>query len=229
MLPALAGLTLTACSAAGPPPPQHTGWSIRYTERAGTSDRPLEVGPALTLHVLDGEARGAAVARNRSARWRAADPASAERCAEGRCAPSPRVDALCALAGLDALAAPPNLTEQSPTVQRTDDDEIIAGVRTRGARFVTALVGPGTRLALEVETRFIADPSDPSAAAGREFFLAPLRRLGADGMVAHITATVGLPLRWEARVTRYPADGTEPVVGVTVYRAAELANPQTLR
>lgn len=224
MLPALAGLV--ACSSAAPAPPQHTGWSVRYAERVGTSDRALEVGPGLTLHVLDGEARAAVVARDRSARWRAADPTTAERCTAGRCAPATRVDALCALAGLDTLAAPPALTEQAPTVQRTDDDEVIAGVRTRGARFATALVGPGARIALEVEARFIADPAEPSAAAAREFFLAPLRRLGAEGMVAHITATVGLPLRWEARVTRYPADGAEPVVGVTVYRVAELANPQ---
>ncbi len=224
MLAPLLGLAAFGCSGARPEPPHHTGWSLRYTERSGNSDRPLGVGPELTLQVLDGRARAAVVGRGRSARWSAASPAEAEACTEGRCAPAPRLDALCALGGLEALSPPPGLVERSPTVRRVTEESVVVGVRTEGARFVTALQGNGRRIALEVEVRWIASPDDPSAAAAREYFLAPLRRLGAVGMVGHVTATVGLPLLWEARVTTFPPDGGEPVVGVTVYRAAELAN-----
>jgi len=227
MLGLLAGLTLVACSGARPAPPVHTGWSLRYTERAGTGDSPLVVGPTLTLDVVDGRARAAAIARGRSARWSATATAPADRCTEGQCVAAPRLDALCALAGLEALTAPVGAVERSPTVQRDTEEVIVAGVRTEGGRFVTALTGPGTRISIELLVRWIAAPTDPSAAAARAYFLAPLERLGVAGLVTLVSDTVGLPMLWEARVTRHPTDDSEPVVGVTVYRVSELGNPPT--
>jgi hypothetical protein len=106
---------------------------------------------------------------------------------------------------------------------REDDGDVVAAMRTQGARFTSTLTHATGSVEIQVHVRWIADPGDPSARTAAAYFVTPLRRMGATRLADEIVRTVGLPLLWEVVLGNRRQNGSV-VVGVNAHRAAEIGN-----
>lgn len=218
-------LSLTAfagCSAPRPPPPPaHTGWTLRYTERVGEgSATARDVRPDLGIVVLDGAAR--MMVRERGIEARVGDEVSL--CRQGQCAPSEEISAMLAVGGVDDLPSFPNAREDEPTIDRIDEPLAITNVPTEGARFNSVVRSGAAVLRFTVTVRWADQPGERSIETVKRFFTAPLVRMGAARLVEEIRRTSGLPLHFEVRIQTLRADGSSGE-GSVVYHAAEMGNP----
>jgi hypothetical protein len=213
---------LSACGAERLPPPAHTGWTLRYTQRVGEGvSPPRDVRPDIGMRVLDGRASvatGAAEARLDHAQRHA------EFCRAGTCTAADYDAVLTAISSSEALHASPGAAETNPTVELLSDPIEVASIRTSGGRFVGGMRGPTGTVRITTEVRWIDRPGDPSVEVAKDFFLTPLQRLGAPRLVELIRQTAGLPLSWEVRIVNERPDGSS-VEGAVALRAAEIANP----
>jgi len=222
--PALLCFSWIGCGARLPlPPPAHSGWTLRYTQRVGEgSATPRDVRPDVAMAVLDGAARIAV--RERGLEARVDTVHSRVELCRAACAATDEDTAMLALGGIDDLPAATGVREDPPQFERLDDTLAITNVPTQGARFTGALQSSQGALHFTVTVRWIEEPGERSVEVVKDFFTAPLIRMGAAQLVEQIRHTVGLPLHWDVRITTRRADGSTGE-GAVVYHAAELANP----
>jgi hypothetical protein len=218
------GSALLACSPARPPPPPaHSGWTLRYTQRVGEgSATARDVRPDVAMVVLDGAARMNVRERGIEARL---DPARADvtLCHAAQCTPTDEQTAFLAIGGVEDLPSFANAHETDPQMERLDDPLSIVNVPTQGARFVSTVHAPTGDVRFTVEVRWIDEPGERSVEVVKRFFLAPLVRMGAAQLVDQIRHESGLPLHWEVRIATQRRDGSTGE-GSVVYHAAEMGN-----
>ncbi len=214
----------TACAARQPPPaPSHTGWTLRYTQRVGEgSTPPRDVRPDVAMAVLDGVARIAVRERGVEARVDSVR-ARVELC-RGTCVATDQASAMLAVAGVEDLPRATSVREEAPVTERIDEPLSITNVPTQGARYVGALRSSQGDLRFTLNVRWIDEPGERSVEVVKDFFLAPLVRMGAASLVSELRRSVGLPLHWEVRIVTRRADGSTGE-GAVVYHAAEMTNP----
>ena len=173
------------------------------------------------MRVLDGRAfiaTGAAEARLEHAQRHA------EFCRAGTCTAADYDAVLAAITASEDLRPAAGASEAAPVIELLLDPVEVTNIRTSGGRFVGALRGPSGSVRVTIEIRWIDHPGDLSVEVAKDFFLTPLRRLGATKLVEAIRRTSGLPLSWEVRIVNERPDGTS-VEGAVAMRAAEIANP----
>ncbi|MEI8254699.1 MAG: hypothetical protein WCJ30_03415 [Deltaproteobacteria bacterium] len=214
----------TACAARqAPPPPSHTGWTLRYTQRVGEgSTTARDVRPEVAMAVLDGVARMSV--RERGVEARVDSARSRVELCRGACVASDQETAMLAVAGIVDLPRAMSVREEAPVTERIDDPLSITNVPTQGARFVGAVQSSQGTLQFTLTVRWIDEPGERSVEVVKDFFLAPLVRMGAAQLVREVRRSVGLPLHWEIRIVTRRADGSSGE-GSVVYHAAEMANP----
>jgi hypothetical protein len=217
--------SLLACSPARPPPPPaHTGWTLRYTQRVGEGAAVArDVRPDVAMVVLDGAARITVRERGIEAR---VDPGRAEvaLCHAAQCSPVDEQTAFLAIAGADDLPSFENSPETDPVIDRLDDPLAIVNVPTQGARMSSTVHAPMGDVRFTVEVRWIDEPGERSVEVVKRFFLAPLVRMGASRLADEIRRSSGLPLHWEVRIVTQRRDGSSGE-GSVVFHAAEMGNP----
>jgi hypothetical protein len=207
-----------------PPPPAHTGWTLRYTQRVGEgSAPPRDVRPDVAMGVLDGRARVALSDRGIEGRIDHATQ-RADLCRMGSCSPGRYADVLARLAAVDELPEAHGLVEDPPSSDSISDPMEIANVPTTGARFVGTVHTASGPLRVQIEARWIDSPGEASVEVVKDFFLTPVERIGARALAARIRETAGLPLHWEVRMQQAHPDGST-AEGAVVFHAAELGNP----
>ena len=186
------------------------------------STTPRDVRPDVAMAVLDGVARIVVHDRNVEARVDSVRP-HVELC-RGTCTATDEETAMLSVGGVDDLAPAQDVREEPPQLERLDDPIAITNVPTQGARFTGSLQSSQGALQFTVTVRWIEEPGEHSVEVVKDFFVAPLVRMGATRLVDEIRRTSGLPLHWEVRIATRRADGTIGE-GAVVYHAAELANP----
>jgi hypothetical protein len=217
-----AWVALVACAGQRPPPTAaHTGWTLRYTQRVGEgSTPPRDVRPEVAMAVLDGRAR--ITVADREGRVEHATQ-RADLCRAGACSAARFADVLATLNAVDELSEAQGLAEDAPSIETQSDPVEIANVPTSGARFVgTVHAAPGL-LRVQVDVRWIESAGEASVEVVKDFFLAPLERIGARSLASRIRETAGLPLHWEVRMQQARANGST-AEGAVVFHAAELGN-----
>jgi hypothetical protein len=114
--------------------------------------------------------------------------------------------------------------QSPPEVTRLHEPAEVLNLQTTGARFASTVQTASGTARIVADVRWIDQQGDPAVEVVKDFFLAPLARMGAARLVDAIRAQAGLPLLWEVRIVNERPDGTT-VQGSVVMRAAEMGNP----
>lgn len=219
-------LCAVACGTVAPPPPSDSGWTLRYAHRTGQSANGVSnTLPELTFAILNGRARVSVAETERVVRFTHRS-ASAQVCrgVNGLCTTVPSEAALVELTGSEDLHPIASGQDSEPTIVRDTAAELVANLRTEGARFESHLRSPHGTTHFTVDVRWISSPDDPNTEAVRRVMTTALELLGARRLVDAIHQTVGLPLSFDVSISDERADG-ETVNGIDVYRASSIDNP----
>lgn len=202
----------------------HFGWTVRYAHHTGSGDTDMLRGthPDIIMAVLDGRGRFI----NETGPNALLDHATgaSQLCRGSQCVPSTAAEAIAVVNETTALTAPAGATDTDIAVEFISESLEVADLHTDGARFTGAVRHSGGSFVFTVEVHWIDHAGDPTVEVAKDFFVAPLVRLGANKLVAAIRRTVGLPLMFDVRIVN-AADDADHTQGEDVYRAISVGNP----